>query len=141
VTWPVRREADPDAAKAALAAAAGTARDAAELASVLPREDVHLLVAHDGGVPVGVVIGYELPRLLRAGTGMLLYSIDVAATHRRRGVGRALVAGLRELARERGCDATWLLTNASNEPAMALYAAAGLVRPNPDDVMWEAAEG
>ena len=34
-------------------------------------------------------------------------------------------------------DEMFVFTNAGNAPAMALYAAAGGVRPNPDDVMWD----
>jgi hypothetical protein len=30
-----------------------------------------------------------------------------------------------------------VITNASNEPAMALYESVGGVRPNDDDVMWD----
>ena len=137
MTPEIRRETDAAAAARALRAAAGKSRETTEFDALLRRDDVHLLVAHDAGSPVGTVIAYELPRLLRRGTGMLLYSIDVAAAHRRRGVGTALITALRRLAGDRGCDAVWLLTNASNEPAMGLYERAGGRRPNGDDVMWE----
>jgi hypothetical protein len=44
---------------------------------------------------------------------------------------------LRDLMPERGWDEMFVFTNASNEPAMRLYASAGGVRPNPDDVMFD----
>jgi ribosomal protein S18 acetylase RimI-like enzyme len=137
VTVEIQRVTDPVAAELALAATAGCARSASGLGAVLPRSDIHLLVAYDGDTPLGAVLGYELPRLLREGTGMLLYSIDVAEPHRQRGIGKALIATLREIAADRGCDATWLLTNTSNEAAMRLYESAGGKRPNQDDAMWE----
>lgn len=137
MTLAIRRVTDAVAAHEALQAAAGTARAPDELAGVLAREDLHVLAAYDGDVPVGTVIAYELPRALRRGTGMLLYSIDVAAPHRRKGVGTALVAALRDLAEARGCETIWLLTTGANRAAMGLYARAGMRRPHPDDVMWE----
>lgn len=133
----IRRVTDAAAAESALSRTAGCSRAVIELPAVLARSNIHLMVAYDGAEPVGSVIAYELPRLLRAGTGMLLYSIDVATNHRRKGVGKALIAALQDVARDRGCDATWLLTNASNGAAMALYSAAGGRRPNADDAMWE----
>jgi ribosomal protein S18 acetylase RimI-like enzyme len=59
------------------------------------------------------------------GTEMFLYELGVAAEHRRRGIGRNLVAGLAELARERGCYGMWVLTDRDNAAGLATYRAAG----------------
>ena len=48
------------------------------------------------------------------------------------GVGRALVAALAKLARERGCYGMWVLTDADNAPALAAYRAAGAGAPEPN---------
>ena len=132
----VERVIDPAAAARALRAVAGEAREPDQLTRILPRDDGHLLAAFDGGEAVGYAYGYELPRLKRPGTSLLLYGIEVVPERRRQGIGRALLDAFATLTAERGCDSHWLLTNASNEPAMRLYAAAGAERPQPDDVLF-----
>jgi ribosomal protein S18 acetylase RimI-like enzyme len=48
-----------------------------------------------------------------------------------------MIEELLRVVRARGVDRMWVLTNASNEPAMRLYASLGAGRMNPDDAMWE----
>jgi ribosomal protein S18 acetylase RimI-like enzyme len=52
-------------------------------------------------------------------------ALAVAPEHRRRGIARALLAGAEAAAAERGCDGIALDTGLHNEPARALYEAAG----------------
>lgn len=82
--------------------------------------------------PVGLAYGYLLPVPGEKADMLLLYSIDVAEGWRRRVLGTQLVEALRRYAP----DSMWLLTNASNEAAMALYEQAGGERPHPDDVLF-----
>ncbi|KAB8163870.1 GNAT family N-acetyltransferase [Streptomyces sp. 3MP-14] len=86
----------------------------------------HLLLARAGDAegPVGMVTGVELTHPDK-GTEMFLYELGVAASHRRRGIGRGLVDALAELARANGCYGMWVAVDADNEPALATYAAAG----------------
>ena len=91
-------------------------------------------VAFDPG-PVGLAFGHVL-RLLR-GDSLLLYSIDVAEPHRRRGCGRAMVEALKALCVERRLFEMWVLTNRSNAAAMRLYASAGGRDDPPDLAMFE----
>jgi ribosomal protein S18 acetylase RimI-like enzyme len=63
------------------------------------------------------------------GTEMFLYELAVHPDHRRRGIGRALVGALAELARDRGCYGMWVLTDAENAAALAAYRAAGAGQP------------
>src|SRR3954449_12357195 len=84
----------------------------------------HLLVAYDAGTPVGFVSGVELTHPDK-GTEMFLYELGVDEPARGRGVGRALVSQLAELARERGCYGMWVLTDDGNPAALRAYAAAG----------------
>ena len=88
--------------------------------------------AFEEGEPAGLVYGHHLPRPDATGDMLLLYSIDVAEPHRRRGLGRRLVDAFREHA---GPGGTWLVTNESSEAAMELYRSCGAVRPHRDDVM------
>ena len=64
------------------------------------------------------------------GTEMFLYELAVDEAARGRGVGRALVEALAELARGRGCYGMWVAVDADNGPALATYRSAGAV---PDD--------
>ncbi|MFC1430829.1 GNAT family N-acetyltransferase [Streptacidiphilus sp. N1-3] len=124
-------------------------KDAAE--RFLASDDHHLLLAHDededdgGGSPkpVGFVSGVEVTHPDK-GTEMFLYELAVDPAHHRRGIGRALVAALAELARERGLYGMWVLTDRGNPAALATYRSAG-AEAEEDCVMltwtWPVADG
>jgi ribosomal protein S18 acetylase RimI-like enzyme len=95
----------------------------------------HLLLATEGGAAVGFVTGVEMTHPDK-GTEMFLYELAVAETSRNRGVGRALVVALGDMARERGCYGMWVLTDDGNPAALRAYAAAGGVRETPDSVLF-----
>lgn len=101
-------------------------RDAEAVASDLFLEDprTHAFVAIDGEDPVGWCFGYELFRP-EGRWMMLLYGIDVVQVRRREGVGRQLLDAFVELARSKGHQKMWLLTDAGNEAARRLYEGAG----------------
>jgi len=88
----------------------------------------HLIVAYEEGTPAGFVSGVEMTHPDQ-GTEMFLYELGVHEDLRRRGIGKALVAALRDLAIERGCYGMWVLTDADNEAALATYSAASGVNP------------
>jgi ribosomal-protein-alanine N-acetyltransferase len=104
---------------------------------LLADERTLLLAAFDGSAPIGFVLAYVLPRRHGEPEHLFVYEIGVREHARRRGVGRALMQHVAELARERGLRDGFLLTNESNAGAMAFYEAIGGVRPNPDDVLWD----
>jgi ribosomal protein S18 acetylase RimI-like enzyme len=87
----------------------------------------HLLVAYDGGAPVGFVTGVETTHPDK-GTEMLLYELGVAEGARRRGIGRALVEALAARARAAGCYGMWVLTDHDNAAAQRTYRAGGATR-------------
>lgn len=66
----------------------------------------HLLLAWEDGEPVGMVSGVELVHPDK-GAELFLYELGVADAAQGRGLGRALVAALAALARERGCYGMW----------------------------------
>ena len=119
--------ADADLARAAARLFKG---DSADLRAWLESGRHLMIVAREGRSPVGWVYGYELPRVDRAEPMWLLYEIDVAESHRRRGIGTALLGRFRE---EAG-GPVWLLTNEGNAAAMRLYRDGE--RPNRDDVLF-----
>ena len=95
-----------------------------------------MLVAFDGQRPVGFVLAHDLPRRHGDRSGLFVYEVDVAATHRRRGIARALLERLAELARERGIRQGFVLTESDNAPANALYEALGGTVEG-TDVVWK----
>jgi ribosomal protein S18 acetylase RimI-like enzyme len=90
----------------------------------------HLLVALEDEAAVGFVSGVETTHPDK-GTEMFLYELSVTPERRNRGVGRALVGALAELARERGCYGMWVGTESDNAAALATYRAAGAQAPEP----------
>jgi ribosomal protein S18 acetylase RimI-like enzyme len=98
----------------------------------------HMLLAIENDEAVGFVSGVEMTHPDK-GTEMFLYELAVAKDARNRGIGRALVGALGELARSRGCYGMWVLTDDGNPAALRAYAAAGGTREAPDAVLftWE----
>ena len=96
------------------------------------KESNHILVgAWDGTTPVGMAFGYHLPRFETGKRMSLMYSIDVAEAYRRQGIGSEIMRVFRQVAP----GETWLVTNTSNVPAMALYRRGGAAYPASDDVV------
>ncbi len=84
-----------------------------------------MLVAFDGERPVGLVLAHELPRRHGDLAKLFVYEVDVAESHRRRGIASALLGRLADLARGRGIRTGFVLADPGNGPANALYRSAG----------------
>jgi ribosomal protein S18 acetylase RimI-like enzyme len=84
----------------------------------------HLLIAYDDGAPIGMVTGVEMTHPDK-GTEMFLYELGVDESHRGRGLGRALVAALADIAKAHHCYGMWVLTDDDNPAAVNAYLAAG----------------
>ena len=105
-----------------------------------PREDAtrrflaepghHLLLALEGEVPLGFVTGVETVHPDK-GAEMYLYELSVDEPFRRRGIGRALVLALAELARERGCHGMWAPVDPDNDAALETYRSAAADEESP----------
>jgi ribosomal protein S18 acetylase RimI-like enzyme len=89
----------------------------------LAQPDHHLCIAYASGEPSGFVSGVELTHPDK-GTEMFLYELAVDDGFRGRGIGKALVAALTDLARERGCYGVWVLTDSDNSAAVRSYKSA-----------------
>ena len=105
------------------------AEDEAQTA-LLADDRTVFVAAFDGETPIGFAFGYVLPRRHGRPTMLFVYEVDVDERYRRQGIGRRLLDEL--LA---GQDEAFVLTDAGNEAAMALYASAGGTRV--DSVMWD----
>jgi len=84
----------------------------------------HIAVAIEAGLVVGFASGVDYihpdkPREL------WINEVGVAPSHRRQGVGHAVLAVLLETARRLGCSSAWVLTDRSNNAAIALYGSLG----------------
>jgi ribosomal protein S18 acetylase RimI-like enzyme len=103
---------------------------------VLEDERTIFLVAFEDGEPIGFVLAHHLPRRHDPSAKLLVYEVGVAEAHRRRGVGKALLAELARIAKERGIRRGWVLTDDDNEAGMALYRSAGGRDPR-EVIEWE----
>jgi ribosomal protein S18 acetylase RimI-like enzyme len=110
--------------------------DPSALARFLSDAATLMLVAVDGDDVVGSVYGHLLAAPDRPEPRCLLYELDVSPACRRRGIGAALVRAFVDAARDAGAFSVWLVTNASNDAAMATYRRCGFERRHADDVMW-----
>jgi ribosomal protein S18 acetylase RimI-like enzyme len=101
-----------------------------------------MLIAADDNRVVGFAYGHELVHPDGERT-MSLYSLGVAESHRRQGVGRQLVELFIEDARERNCTEVWVLTSDDNAAGSATYTSAGGAREPIGQMMytWRLAAG
>ena len=90
----------------------------------LGRSGHHLVFALDSHEVVGFVTGIEIAHPDKA-PQMLLYELGVEPSHRRRGIGRALVRHLADLAADVGCRQMWVPIEAGDDTAAATYRSAG----------------
>ncbi len=127
---------DVDGAMRALRAIHGRCASRTRIGEFLADPSRHMYVATAARTPVAVAYGYELPRIKSEGVGFVLYELDTHPDYRRRGAARALLIAMETACRARRIDSAWVLTNASNEAAMALFEAAGATRPHRDDAMF-----
>ena len=83
------------------------------------------LIAERGGEALGMALYYPVYRPSLAGRGLLMEDLYVRPEARRQGIGRALMARLARLAKDRGCVYIEWLVEGGNQAAERFYAAAG----------------
>lgn len=81
-----------------------------------------MFVAEDNVSFVGFAITMEVPASLRLAHFWQIRDLIVLPTHRRLGVGRALLASVRAAAIASGAQRLVLQTEDDNDPALRLYA-------------------
>jgi ribosomal protein S18 acetylase RimI-like enzyme len=84
----------------------------------------HIAVAIEDGLVVGFAsaVHYVHPDKRPE---LWINEVAIAATHRRRGLGKAVLEALLDLGRALNCTEAWVLTDQSNLAAMKFYAALG----------------
>jgi ribosomal protein S18 acetylase RimI-like enzyme len=96
-----------------------------------------LFMAYFEGKPAGFLTAYFLQRFDNKKKEILLYGIGVAKKFRRKGVGKELTNATKLWGKQLGAKEMWVLTNRSNNPAMALYRSTGGVQAKTlDDTMF-----
>lgn len=85
--------------------------------------EIAALIAAPGGFSVTAPTGFALGRAIAGEAELLTIATDPDA--RRRGTGRALLAGFEADARARGADTCFLEVAADNAAALGLYRSAG----------------
>ncbi len=83
-----------------------------------------LLVAMEGPVCVGQCLGM-VTHNPDAAPGLYIDNLGVAPSHRRQGIGRALIEAMLEQARSEGCDWVWLAADPDSDTALPFYRALG----------------
>jgi ribosomal protein S18 acetylase RimI-like enzyme len=84
----------------------------------------HIAVAIDDGLVVGFASGVHYIHPDKPAE-LWINEVAVAPTHRRRGLGKAVIRALLEVGRAHNCKVAWVLTDRSNVAAMALYSSVG----------------
>jgi ribosomal protein S18 acetylase RimI-like enzyme len=84
----------------------------------------HIAVAIDDGLVVGFASGVHYVHPDKP-PELWVNEVGVAPTHRRHGLGKAVLTTLFEVGRTHNCTVAWVLTDRSNVAAMALYSSVG----------------
>ena len=84
----------------------------------------HIAVAIDDGVVVGFASGVHYVHPDKA-PEVWINEVAIAPTHRRRGLGKAVLRALFTVGSAHKCKGAWVLTDRMNVAAMALYSALG----------------
>jgi GNAT superfamily N-acetyltransferase len=92
-----------------------------------PRPPFECLLAEDGGGVVGFALFFPTYSTWLGRQGLWLEDLFVLDTHRHRGIGRALLTRVAQLAVARGCGRLEWSVLDWNEPALAFYRRLGAV--------------
>jgi ribosomal protein S18 acetylase RimI-like enzyme len=109
--------------------------DAEAARAFLADPRLHLAVAIDDGVVVGMVSAVHYHHPDKPIPELWIDEVGVASTHRGRGLGKAVMAAMFAHGRQLGCGEAWVLTDRTNEAAMRLYAGLGGSEAPPTTVM------
>ncbi len=97
----------------------------AELAEAIADPRCLLFLALDGDLPVGLASAYAFPDVGAGGRIAYLYDIEVGDSHRRAGVGGALIEALLAQSRREGIRLVWAGTEADNTAARRTFERTG----------------
>jgi len=96
----------------------------------------HLAVAIADATVVGFASAVHYVHPDKIHPELWINEVGVAPTHQGRGIGKALMNALLDVARELGCAEAWVLTERDNKPAMHLYQSIGGKEAEDETVMF-----
>jgi aminoglycoside 3-N-acetyltransferase I len=97
----------------------------AYVVSLLRRADFWAIAAIDGTEVVGGVTAHTLPMTRAATSEMFIYDLAVRTDRQREGIGRQLIAFLREAAAREGIDVVFVPADNEDTHALDFYLAVG----------------
>lgn len=95
------------------------------IAGLLSRPGFWAIAAIDGDEVVGGITAHTLPMTRRPGSEVFLYDIAVRVDRQREGIGRGLVAHLREAAATEAIDTVFVPADDEDDHAIEFYRALG----------------
>jgi ribosomal protein S18 acetylase RimI-like enzyme len=98
----------------------------------LGKNESVIFVALDGGTPVGFTQLYPKYSSMRVSKNWILNDLYVGSTHRKQGIGEALIKTAMEFAKAEGSTFVQLETAVDNYTAQSLYEAIGFEKQEPD---------
>ena len=105
----------------------GAAMPSDRAAAFLANDANYLIVAEVSGKIIGVVLAYRLDRIDHPSGQLFVYDVEVAASHRHRRVGRALMGHVRDVVEREQLKEAFVLTTRDNAAAIALYSSTGAI--------------
>ena len=127
---------DADLAVATMREFKGRSVSTAEAEAFLGDSRHYLIVADDLGEPAGFLLAYRLNRIDRPSAKLFIYELEVAERCRRRQIATSIVKIVNEIASRERMMSIFVLTNRSNEAAVAFYKSTGARIANGDDLMF-----
>lgn len=134
-SWKIRRlrSGDEDVARelfAMMAAvfdedASGEVLEFDYVTDLLARPDFYAVAALEGTTAIGGITAHVLPMTRKSESELFIYDLAVRADRQRRGVGRALVRRLTELAAEEGIASSFVAADNEDAHALSFYRAVG----------------
>lgn len=97
----------------------------AYLEDLLRKPHFIAMAAMDGEEVVGGLAAYVLEKFERERKEIYIYDLAVLEAHRRRGIARGLIEGLRRTAKERGAYVIFVQADPGDDPAIRLYESLG----------------
>lgn len=95
------------------------------ITDLLARPDFYAVAALEGNTAIGGITAHVLPMTRKRESELFIYDLAVRADRQRRGVGRALVKALLELAAAEGIATSFVAADNEDAHALSFYRSVG----------------
>ena len=97
----------------------------------------YLIVCLEGDEVAGFVLAYALRRIDIDKNMIYIHEVDVDQKHRQQGCATKMIEFTKAIGKQQNAHCVFVITNRSNEAAMALYRKMGGVEAAADDVVFD----